>query len=175
MNIPSLLKRFKNILGVGPHLILLGLFLEGSTIVIRRWISFPFTTSSEIQIILSVPFIIVCLFGMIWFNRSLNLIKVNLLNGKKELITYGPFNYVRHPLYSTLILAIPPMAIIWFSELLFIIPWVLILIFSHYIVSLEERGLIISFGEDYEKNRRFVPPLLPYKGAGGKRYREYHN
>jgi hypothetical protein len=47
------------------------------------------------------------------------------------------------------------------------------LIFSHYVVSLEERGLIDIFGEDYEKYRRFVPALLPYKGNGGKLYREH--
>jgi len=171
--IPSLFKRFKNILGVGPHLLLLGLFFEGLTIVIRRWISFPISPTFEMQIILSVPCISVCLLGMIWFNRSLNLIKVNLLDEKIKLITHGPFNYVRHPLYSTLLLTIPPMVVIWFSNLLFLIPWVVILILSHYVVSLEERGLIKIFGEDYEKYRRFVPPLLPYKGAGGKYYHKH--
>ena len=40
-------------------------------------------------------------------------------------------------------------------------------------VSLEERGLIEIFGEYYEKYQVFVPALLPYKGAGGKLYREH--
>jgi len=112
---------------------------------------------------------------MIWFNLSLNLVKVNLLDEKSKLITHGPFNYVRHPLYSTLLLTIPPLVIIWFSDLLFLIPWVTILILSHYIVFLEERKLIKIFGEDYEKYRRFVPALLPYRGAGGKLYRKYYD
>jgi hypothetical protein len=42
-----------------------------------------------------------------------------------------------------------------------------------YIVSLEERGLIEVFGEDYREYRRYVPALLPHKGAGGQRYREH--
>lgn len=172
--IPSLLKRFKHLLGVGPHLLLLGLLFEGIAIVIRRWISFHISLTFEMQVILSVPCISVCLLGTIWFNRSLNLIKVNLLDEKNKLITHGPFNYVRHPLYSTLLLTIPPMVIIWFSDLLFLIPWVVIFILSHYVVSLEERRLIKIFGEDYEKYQRFVPPLLPYKGAGGKQYREHY-
>jgi len=129
----------------------------------------------EMQVILSVPCISVCMLGMIWFNRSLNLIKVNLLDEKRKLITDGPFNYVRHPLYTTLLLTIPPLLVIWFSDLLFFIPWVVILTLSHYVVSLEERGLIKIFGEDYEKFRRFVPPLLPYKGNGGKLYREHQD
>ena len=171
---PSLLKRFKHLLGVGPLLLLLGLLFEGLAIVIRRWISFPISLTFEMQVILSVPCISVCLLGTIWFNRSLNLIKVNLLDEKNKLITHGPFDYVRHPLYSTLLLTIPPMVIIWFSDLLFLIPWVVILILSHYVVSLEERELIKIFGKDYEKYQRFIPPLLPYKGAGGKQYRKHY-
>ena len=154
-------------------MLLLGLFFEGLTIVIRRWISFPVSPVFAIQIILSVPCIGVCILSMIWFNRSLNLIKVYLLDKKIKLITHGPFNYVRHPLYATLLLTIPPLVIIWFSDLLFFIPWVVIIMLSHYLVSLEERELIKIFGEDYEEYRRFVPPLLPYKGAGGKHYRKH--
>ena len=170
---PSLLKRFKNLLGAGPHLFLLGLLFEGLTIAIRPWISFPISPNFEMQVILSVLCLIVCLLGMIWFHRSLNLIRVSLLNEKSKLVTHGPFNYVRHPLYSTLLLTIPPLVIIWYSDLLFLVPWVVILILSHCVVPLEERGLIKIFGEDYEQYRRFVPPLLPYKGAGGKLYREH--
>ena len=165
--------RLKNLLGVGPHLLLLGLLFEASTMAVRRWVSFHILLTFEMQAILTVTCITVCLSGVIWFNCSINLIKVNLLNGENKLITHGPFSYVRHPLYSTLLITLPPLLIIWFSDLLFLIPWVLMLIFSHYVVSLEEQGLIDIFCEDYEKYRRFVPALLPYKGAGGKRYREH--
>jgi hypothetical protein len=41
------------------------------------------------------------------------------------------------------------------------------------VVSLEERRLIEIFGEYYEQYQGFVPALLPYKGAGGKCYREH--
>lgn len=170
---PSLIERYNNLLGAGPLLLLVGLLFEGLTIVIQRWISFPISITFEIQVILSVPCVSVYLSGTIWFHRSLKLIKVNILDEKKELITHGPFNYVRHPLYSTLLLAIPPLLIIWFSDLLFLIPWVVILILSHYIVILEERELIKTFGDDYKKYKRFVPPLIPSKGNGGKQYREH--
>jgi len=172
--IPSLLKGLKNLLGAGPHLLLLGLLFEGLTIAIRQWVSFHISLTFEMQVILTVPCITVCLLGMIWFNRSLDLIKVNLQNGENKLITDGPFNYVRHPLYSTLLITIPPLMIIWFSDFLFLIPWILMLIFSHCVVSLEERGLIEIFGEDYEQYRRYVPTLLPYKGACSQRCREYY-
>jgi protein-S-isoprenylcysteine O-methyltransferase Ste14 len=69
-------------------------------------------------------------------------------------------------------LTIPPLFIVWFADLLFFVPWFLIYVIAHPVVRLEERGLIKTFGKDYEAYRRHVPALLPYKGAGGKRYRE---
>jgi protein-S-isoprenylcysteine O-methyltransferase Ste14 len=169
---PSFLRGIQNLVGAGLHLLLLSLFLEGLTLVARRWVSFPIRFTLVAQILLTIPCVAACLLGTIWFNRSLNLIGVHLLNGKNELVTHGPFAYVRHPLYSTLIIAIPPLVIIWLSDLLFLIPWVLILVIAHCVVRLEERALIEAFGEDYERYRRYVPALLPYKGVGGQRYRE---
>ena len=167
----SLLRGMKGLVGAGVHLLLVGLFLEGVTLGIHRWISFPLSLHVETQVFLTVLCAALCLSSVIWFNLSLNLITAHLLNGKNELITHGPFSYVRHPLYATLMITMPPLVIIWRSDLLFFIPWVLIVIVSHYVVRLEERGLIEVFGEDYERYKRHVPALLPLRGAGGKRYR----
>ena len=170
---PSLLRRFKNLLGAGPYLLLLGFILEGLTAAVRSWISLPVSMTVKMQVILTGLCLTICLLGMMWFHSSLNLIKVNLLNGHNHLITHGPFNYVRHPLYSTLLITVPPLMIIWFSDLLFIIPWIVMFILSHYVISLEERELIKIFGEDYREYQRCVPALLPYKGAGGQRFRGF--
>jgi protein-S-isoprenylcysteine O-methyltransferase Ste14 len=167
-----LMRRIKELLGAGVYLLLLGLLLEGLAVVVGQWASFPISLSSDVQILLTALCVAVCLSGAIWFNRSLDLIKVHLLDGKKELVTTGPFAYVRHPLYSTLIIAIPPLAVVWCLDLLFFVPWFLILVLSHPLVCLEERGLVAAFGQDYESYRRYVPALLPYKGPGGRRYRQ---
>ena len=166
-----LLRGIKSLVGAGVHLLLVGLFLECITRGIQQWVSLPLSLTVETQIFMTVPCIALCLFGMIWFNRSLNLREVHLLNRKNELITHGPFSYVRHPLYATLMITMPPLAIIWRSDLIFIVPWALIVIVFHYIVRLEERGLIKIFGDEYERYQRHVPTLLPFKGSGGQRYR----
>ena len=167
----SLLRGIRGLVGTGVHLFFVGFFPEGVTFGLQQWISFPFSMSVAIKIVMTLPCIAVCLFGVIWFNCTLNLIKIHLLHGTKELITHGPFSYVRHPLYATLMITMPPLAIIWCSDLIFIIPWVLILIISHYVVRLEERGLIKLFGDEYKKYQRQVPVLLPFKGANGQGYR----
>jgi len=169
----SLLKRFKNLLGVGPHLILLGLLLEVLTLALWSRISFPIPLAARTQVILSLLCLMICFTGMTWFHRSLNLIRVNLLDGENRLITRGPFNYVRHPLYATLLLTFPLLPILWCQDLLFLIPWILLIALAHLVVKREERRLLRIFGKEYEDYRRFVPALLPYKGAGGKRFREH--
>jgi protein-S-isoprenylcysteine O-methyltransferase Ste14 len=164
----SLVERFRCLLGAGGYVLALGFLLEGLAVVARRWISIPVSLAVETQILLTVSCVILCLLGVLWFYRSLNLIKVHLLNGRQDLVTSGPFAYVRHPLYGTLLMTIPPLAIVWFSDLLFFIPWGLLLSIAHSLVRLEERGLIRAFGEEYERYRQRVPALLPYRGAAGR-------
>jgi protein-S-isoprenylcysteine O-methyltransferase Ste14 len=168
----SFLGGIRRLVGVGLHLLLLGLLLEGSTLVARQWISFPISLTLGKQVFLTGLCTTACLLGVTWFNRSLDLIRVHLLNGENELITAGPFAFVRHPLYATLLITVPPLAIIWLSDLLFLFPWVLIFVGAHGLVRLEERGLLETFGEDYERYRKCVPALIPYKGAVGQRYHE---
>ena len=169
----SLLKGPKDLLGVGLHLLLAGFLLEALTIAVRQWVSVPVSLALGIRIILTIPCVLLCLLGMAWFSCSLNLVKVHLADGDNNLITHGPFDYVRHPLYATLLITLPPLMVIWYADILFIMPWVAMLIIAHYVVLLEERGLVKTFGEDYERYRMYVPALLPYRGAGGGRYRKH--
>lgn len=85
-----------------------------------------------------------------------------------ELITHGPFAYVRNPLYLgnfLLSLGLCLMAWAW-------MPWMLLLFVALFgvqyslIVSLEEERLRQHFGQIYEKYLqavpRFIPRLQPY-------------
>jgi len=171
----SLFYRIVSLLGVGPHLIFLGLILEGLTLVTRRWVSYPVALNIEVRVAITAVCLIAILLVVIWFNRSLDLVKTNLMDEEKKLVTDGLYAYVRHPLYAVLLITIPPLFIIWFSDLIFFIPWIIIYIISHGIVRLEERWLVEEFGEEYLKYRQCVPALFPYKGAAGKRCLEEHS
>jgi len=168
----SLLRGLKNLLGAGLHLMLVGFLFEALTIAIRTWVSFPIPLAVGMRTVLTFPCVLLCLLGVVWFGCSLNLVKVHLVGEENGLVTSGPFSYVRHPLYATLLITLPPLMIIWYADMLFILPWVATFIVAHYVVLLEERGLIRIFGEEYRRYREYVPALLPYKGAGGRRYRE---
>lgn len=168
----TLFARVRQVLGAGVHLLLLGLGLEAATIVAWQWVSFPLVIPWPMQLLLTAACIAACVAGMIWFNRSLDLVEQHLRDGDKRLVTDGPFDYVRHPLYSTLLFTVPPLFVIWASDLLFLVPWVPVFIISHFVVYLEERRLVETFGGEYEDYRKYVPALVPYKGAAGRRYRE---
>jgi protein-S-isoprenylcysteine O-methyltransferase Ste14 len=145
------------------------------TVVVRRWLSFPVPVGLEVQCILTAVCAVACLAGVIWFNRTLNLVRIHLKDGTHELVTRGPFAYVRHPLYATIMFTVPPLFVIWFSDLLFVAPWVLIIVAAHWVVSFEEQGLAEAFGEAYERYRRDVPALLPIRSAAGRRHRTHRD
>ena len=169
----SLLERFKALLGVGLYLLLTAILLEALTILVRQWISFPISLGLGMRIALTVVCVLLCLLGMVWFNCSLNLVKIHFGGGENRLITKGPFNYVRHPLYASVMITLPPLMIIWYGDILFIAPWAVLFVIAHRVVLAEEQGLVKTFGEDYKRYRKYVPALFPFKGAGGRRYREH--
>ena len=163
------IRTIRKLLGAGPYLLMMGLILEGLALISFQWVSLPIHLNLVTQIVLTVLCGAFCSLCFIWTHRLIIRIGVNLSKEQNELITAGPFAYVRHPLYSTLIMTIPPLLIIWFEDLLFFIPWIIILAVSHFVVSIEERGLVDVFGKAYEEYRRKVPALIPYRGAVGKR------
>lgn len=164
-------KQLKKLLGAGGYLVGMVLIVECMTVFIRQWIGFPISLTGKIQYVLTLILIGISLSGLAWFNFSLNLIKVNFLDGERKLVTIGPFNYVRHPLYAVILWGLLPLTVVWGADWLFAAAWVLIVVTGHFLVKIEEKGLVADFGEDYQRYRRYVPPLFPYRGNGGKRFR----
>ncbi|MBI5634752.1 MAG: isoprenylcysteine carboxylmethyltransferase family protein, partial [Nitrospirae bacterium] len=85
-----------------------------------------------------------------------------LIHGAKgELVTGGPYAYVRHPQYSGLFLVLIGMLIQWPTIITaFMFP---VLIFVYYHLSKREEGEMIAFlGEEYRRYAERTPMFIPH-------------
>jgi protein-S-isoprenylcysteine O-methyltransferase Ste14 len=72
----------------------------------------------------------------------------------------GPYRWVRHPLYTLVLIMIWTQPDLTADRLLFNLTWTgWIILGSVY----EERDLIREFGDDYRRYRRIVPMLIPWR------------
>lgn len=81
-----------------------------------------------------------------------------------ELVREGPFRWIRHPAYFSMVLEILSLALIlrsWWTTL-FVFAAFLPTLFAR--IRIEEKALIEKFGDAYRQYRRQVPAILPYKG-----------
>jgi protein-S-isoprenylcysteine O-methyltransferase Ste14 len=77
----------------------------------------------------------------------------------QQLITHGPFAYVRHPMYLGILL-------VGWGGLLLYRTWTFVFIIAHFPVLLvrarhEEQALAIEFGEQWQVYSQRVPAWLP--------------
>ncbi len=85
---------------------------------------------------------------------------------KPELITSGPYAYIRHPIYTGILfalcgtilaeLAIPAIAFFW------IIGWILIFINFYYSAKKEEKNLTKEFPKQYLEYKKHTKMLIPF-------------
>lgn len=96
------------------------------------------------------------------------------LRGKERppapFVVRGPYRWVRHPLYMFLILMFWSYPDLTADRLLFNLLWTGWMIVG---TVLEERDLVVSFGDAYREYQTEVPMLIPYRfprshGAGGE-------
>ncbi|VFN01721.1 MAG: Protein-S-isoprenylcysteine O-methyltransferase Ste14 [Candidatus Kentron sp. G] len=109
--------------------------------------------------------------GQIWMLRTLQEFDVfgaaALQRGNSppppagEILTTGPYGWVRHPAYFT------TLVMIWAYPDLTVDRVVLIFLFTVWIIAgtrLEERDLVAVHGQKYRAYQRAVPMLIPYRG-----------
>jgi protein-S-isoprenylcysteine O-methyltransferase Ste14 len=89
---------------------------------------------------------------------------LNYIRGKEkavsQFIVKGPYRFVRHPLYTTMIIMFWSYPILTLDRILFNC------LFTAYMVVgtlLEERDLVRIFGADYLAYQEKVPMLVPYR------------
>ncbi|MFC1824756.1 methyltransferase family protein [Thermodesulfobacteriota bacterium] len=89
------------------------------------------------------------------------------LNGKppgpQQFAVFGPYLWVRHPLYFFVILLIWSCPDLTIDRLLLNFLWTAWIYIG---TILEEKDLVTDFGDDYRQYQRNVPMLIPWKGRG---------
>jgi protein-S-isoprenylcysteine O-methyltransferase Ste14 len=77
-----------------------------------------------------------------------------------ELVTSGPYRFVRHPIYSGLILGMVGTALA--TNLLGLIIAVVLVAYFYYSASVEEKNLIATFPAAYPAYRTATKMLIPF-------------
>lgn len=72
----------------------------------------------------------------------------------------GPYRWVRHPLYTMVLVMIWTNPDLTGDRLLFNLTWTLWIVVGS---MLEERDLVEDFGDDYIRYREIVPMLIPWR------------
>ena len=83
-----------------------------------------------------------------------------VLNVSGPLQTKGLYRYIRHPLMLSLLIALWAQPMMPRELLLLNLGMTIYILIA---IRLEERDLVREFGEDYEKYRRAVPMLIPWR------------
>ena len=79
----------------------------------------------------------------------------------QKFSVYGPYLWVRHPLYFFVLLLIWACPDLTFDRLIFNFLWTVWIIIG---TVLEEKDLMSDFGDDYRQYQGRVPMLIPWKG-----------
>ena len=74
----------------------------------------------------------------------------------------GPYRYVRHPLYSDVVLMLLGWWLLLDYSFLLVSTLLLLLWFEFVVTRFEERELRVIFGDDYEEYTRRVPRIIPF-------------
>ena len=98
-----------------------------------------------------------------WVFRSIgrNISETVLTKQDHELVTTGPYRWVRHPLYSSALLLIFSIGLMLGDWLLILFSVVGTIIFRFLVIPAEEERLIAAFGVEYERYISRTGALLP--------------
>jgi len=80
-----------------------------------------------------------------------------------QLVQTGPFRWVRHPTYSSMILELLAVGMILNAAFSLAIVWLVFVPILVWRIRLEEAALVEKFGEGYRNYQRRTPALLPYR------------
>lgn len=140
---------------------------------IDKFLRFTKLLSSPLNIIVSVPILAVGLFGVLWSVSHFIKVKGTPVpfNPPPELVTTGPYAYVRNPMLMGVFIGLFGLGILLQSiSLVFIFTPFFILLMELELKAVEEPELEKRFGKEYLEYKKRVPMFIPRLKANTKNW-----
>ena len=98
-----------------------------------------------------------------WVLRSIgrNISETVLTKTDHQLVTHGPYRWVRHPLYTVATVAFLSLGLIASNAFILVMGGVIFAAMALLVVPKEEAKLMEKFGEAYDEYRRRTGALVP--------------
>ena len=127
------------------------------------WLAWSFLTLPDGLRWLFGGLMLCCVPLMWWVFRSIgkNVSETILTKEGHELVTSGPYRWIRHPLYATALLMILCLGVLSTSWVLLAYAVSGILVFRLIVIPREEKNLQLVFGDRYATYRKTSGALFP--------------
>jgi protein-S-isoprenylcysteine O-methyltransferase Ste14 len=96
----------------------------------------------------------------IFYLRSQFTVDVAITKGHK-IVSHGIYRFVRHPTYSGILLSFLGLGICFGNVFSFVVIFIPVCAAFLYRIRVEERALILTFGDDYVRYSRSTKRLIP--------------
>jgi protein-S-isoprenylcysteine O-methyltransferase Ste14 len=150
-------RNLKQFFGVGPYGVLFTISIWGISILIERVFKIPqLPISSFLRIALSVIFSIDVLYLLIGSNYQRRKHDVS-----NVLLTEGPYQFIRHPIYSVWIFSFTGLLSMYLLSWTIIISVIPIAIFWSWLVTYEENEMLNKHGKTYQDYMNRTGQFLP--------------
>jgi protein-S-isoprenylcysteine O-methyltransferase Ste14 len=105
-----------------------------------------------------------CVPWLLWAFRSIgkNITETVLIKDTHELVTSGPYKWIRHPLYSGALILLFSVSLVFEDWILFSYSLAGLIAFRLLVIPAEEQMLLDAFGEEYECYQSRTGALLPW-------------
>lgn len=105
---------------------------------------------------------------LLWVLRSIgtNISETYLTKAEHELVTHGPYRWVRHPLYAVALTAFLGLGVAAANGFLLVMGSAILMAIARLVIPREEAELMARFGDRYDEYRRRTGALVPRIGYG---------
>jgi protein-S-isoprenylcysteine O-methyltransferase Ste14 len=147
---------YQRVFGAGPLLLALSIGLMAGAIYLQNLTNLPRPTLSwPLRLVLAIGMLAAVLVMGLWSVQALPLTERG-----KRLVASGPYRYVRHPLYSSLLLL--GLANFFVAETYFIlVALILLYVIAHAVVRYEEGLMERQFGQEWRAYAKRTPRFFP--------------